>query len=119
MSTALLERTTGTGSSATEHREVAVPITADLSTLLPSQVAVPEASSVAPDDVMIEALTVTIAGLLFIKLAAELLGESALDQAWFWTPGWQAGEAEVSAELAAGLGEVFDNVEDFLADLDH
>jgi hypothetical protein len=41
------------------------------------------------------------------------------EQAWFWTPEWQSGEAQVSVELAAGLGEVFDSVEDFLADLDN
>lgn len=39
-------------------------------------------------------------------------------QAWFWDLEWQAGEAEVTRELAAGHGEVFENVEDFLADLD-
>ncbi len=25
-------------------------------------------------------------------------------QAWFWTPAWQAGEREASAEIAAGRG---------------
>lgn len=39
-------------------------------------------------------------------------------QEWFWTPEWQAGEAAVTIELNAGLGEVFGDVEDFLADLD-
>ena len=40
------------------------------------------------------------------------------DQAWFWTPEWQEGEARVDAEYAAGLGEVFANEDDFLEDLD-
>jgi antitoxin PrlF len=39
-------------------------------------------------------------------------------QAWFWSPRWQAGEAEASAELARGEGETFDSGEAFLAALD-
>ncbi|MFN2496907.1 MAG: hypothetical protein ABR608_13510 [Pseudonocardiaceae bacterium] len=27
---------------------------------------------------------------------------AALNQAWYWTPEWQAGEAEADADLAAG-----------------
>ncbi len=27
---------------------------------------------------------------------------AALDQAWYWTPQWQAGEAEAEADLVAG-----------------
>ena len=38
-------------------------------------------------------------------------------QAWFWTPGWQAGEQEASAELEAGLGNIYENSEDFLESL--
>lgn len=40
------------------------------------------------------------------------------DQAWFWTPEWQEGEARVDAEYAAGLGQFFANEDEFLADLD-
>ena len=39
-------------------------------------------------------------------------------QAWFWTPRWQAGEQEASAELEAGLGDVYESSEDFLKSLD-
>jgi AbrB family looped-hinge helix DNA binding protein len=39
-------------------------------------------------------------------------------QAWFWTPTWQAGEAEASAELERGEGRVFESGEEFLASLD-
>lgn len=39
-------------------------------------------------------------------------------QAWFWSPAWQAGEAEASAELAHGDGETFESGEAFLAALD-
>ena len=37
------------------------------------------------------------------------------DQAWFWTPEWQAGERQVEVDLAAGHpGHVFDTDEEFL-----
>lgn len=39
-------------------------------------------------------------------------------QAWFWTPEWQAGEAEASADIAAGRVTRFISDEDFLASLD-
>ena len=38
-------------------------------------------------------------------------------QAWFWTDGWQAAEAEASRQLAGGQGEVYDSADAFLADL--
>lgn len=38
------------------------------------------------------------------------------DQAWFWTPEWQAREAETDREKAAGGGTVMSD-EEFLADL--
>jgi AbrB family looped-hinge helix DNA binding protein len=41
------------------------------------------------------------------------------DQAWFWTPEWQAKEAEVDAATARGeRGEMFGGGEEFLAFLD-
>jgi hypothetical protein len=39
-------------------------------------------------------------------------------QAWFWTPEWQEGEAEVLAEYEASLSEFFSDEDEFLADLD-
>ena len=40
------------------------------------------------------------------------------DQAWFWTPEWQAKEYEVDREVAAGeKGKIFDTGEEFLANL--
>lgn len=39
------------------------------------------------------------------------------DQAWFWTPEWQAKEAEAEAEILAGGGTVYETGEDFLAAL--
>ncbi len=39
------------------------------------------------------------------------------DQAWFWTPEWQAGEQEVDADLASGKAIPFDTDEAFIAHL--
>jgi antitoxin PrlF len=39
-------------------------------------------------------------------------------QAWFWTPTWQAGEAEAAAEIARGDARVFESGDDFLASFD-
>lgn len=40
------------------------------------------------------------------------------DQAWFWTPEWQAGEHEADADIAAGRGTRYRGDEEFLAALD-
>ncbi len=40
------------------------------------------------------------------------------DQAWFWTPEWQAKEREAEAAIAAREGTFFASEEDFLASLD-
>jgi antitoxin PrlF len=39
------------------------------------------------------------------------------DQAWFWTPEWQAGERLADAEIAAGADTFYDNGEEMLAAL--
>jgi AbrB family looped-hinge helix DNA binding protein len=39
-------------------------------------------------------------------------------QAWFWTPTWQAGEAEAAAEIARGDARVLASGDDFLASLE-
>ena len=52
--------------------------------------------------------TVTLRGMKMIPA----------DQAWFWTPEWQAGEREADADIAAGRTEYFDSEEAFLAALD-
>lgn len=36
------------------------------------------------------------------------------DQAWFWTPEWQAKEREADEDIAAGRGEIFYSDEEFL-----
>jgi len=40
------------------------------------------------------------------------------DQAWFWTPEWQAGEREADEQIARGEGTVYGSTEEFLASLD-
>lgn len=40
------------------------------------------------------------------------------EQAWFWTPRWQAMEREADADLAEGRLTHFERDEDFLAALD-
>lgn len=40
------------------------------------------------------------------------------EQAWFWTPEWQAKEAEADADLAAGRVVSFERVDDMFAALD-
>jgi hypothetical protein len=40
-------------------------------------------------------------------------------QAWFWTPTWQAGEAEAEADIAAGRGTIYETDEAFLESLDN
>jgi len=37
-----------------------------------------------------------------------------LDQAWFWTPQWQAMEREADEDLAAGRYEEFGSLDDFI-----
>jgi antitoxin PrlF len=39
-------------------------------------------------------------------------------QAWFWSPEWQQGEREASADIASGKVHRFDTDEDFLKSLD-
>lgn len=41
-----------------------------------------------------------------------------VDQAWFWTESWQAGEREVDEQIRAGEGTFFGSDEEFLAALD-
>lgn len=40
------------------------------------------------------------------------------DQKWFWTDRWQQMEGEAQADIAAGRVAAFEDVEEFLADLD-
>jgi hypothetical protein len=57
-----------------------------------------ETLEVAPD----------VAGALADYLQLVLV--TAEDQAWFWTPAWQAGEREAEADLVAGRYQAFDTI---------
>lgn len=39
------------------------------------------------------------------------------DQAWFWTPEWQAGERQADEDLKTGNFDDFDTMDDFIASL--
>ena len=41
------------------------------------------------------------------------------DQAWFWTPEWQAGEREADEQITRGEGSIHDSAEEMFAHLDH
>ena len=40
------------------------------------------------------------------------------DQRWFWTPEWQGGEREASAQIAAGQATVYTDPDAMFADLE-
>ncbi len=40
------------------------------------------------------------------------------DQAWFWTPEWQAGERAADADIAAGKSTRYESDEEFLTALE-
>ena len=40
------------------------------------------------------------------------------NQAWFWTPEWQAKEREADADIAAGRGVFFGSDQEFIAHLE-
>jgi hypothetical protein len=68
---------------------------------------------------------ITESGNLEVKLPAGLepgpvhitLESIDPDQAWFWTPEWQAAERKVDESLAAGDYKDFATMDDFIADL--
>ena len=53
-----------------------------------------------------------------VLLRGIIKGPIDADQAWFWTPEWQAGEREADAEIAAGRRTRYRGDEEFLAALD-
>ncbi|GAA3235269.1 hypothetical protein GCM10020216_056840 [Nonomuraea helvata] len=40
------------------------------------------------------------------------------DDAWYWTPGWQAAEAEADADFREGRSRRFDSMEDLFTESD-
>ncbi|WP_344602392.1 AbrB/MazE/SpoVT family DNA-binding domain-containing protein [Sporichthya brevicatena] len=52
-------------------------------------------------------------GVVYVRAVRTI----AADQAWFWSPEWQAGEVEASQEIARGETEKFDSTDEFLKSL--
>lgn len=72
---------------------------------------------------VVAALTMLLATYLELRRSRARLDRIehilvAPDQAWFWTPEWQAGEGEADTDMAAGRSTVARSEEDFLAGLD-
>lgn len=44
---------------------------------------------------------------------------NAIDQEWFWTPEWQAGEREATAQIAAGDVEVCTDFDTMASTFEH
>lgn len=42
----------------------------------------------------------------------------AEEDAWFWTPEWQAKEREADEEIAAGRARTYDSMDELFADID-
>lgn len=67
---------------------------------------------------MIDELPDTAVEGAAVLLRGIIKGPIDPDQAWFWTPEWQAGEREADAEIAPGKGTRYHGDEEFLAALD-
>ncbi|WP_332871970.1 AbrB/MazE/SpoVT family DNA-binding domain-containing protein [Glycomyces dulcitolivorans] len=52
------------------------------------------------------------------RVTAEGIVEIPADQRWFWTPEWQAGEREASADIAAGRTKTYYDIDEMFDDLD-
>jgi len=71
--------------------------------------------TVAIGPLAVDGLMVTATGaLLAASVRAALAAERATDQAWFWTPEWQAGEREASEQIAAGQTKSYDSMDALL-----
>ena len=71
---------------------------------------------------LIEQIDVRLSTLPPAKLVVVLdfvsyLAERDPDQAWFWTPEWQAGERQADEDLRTGNYEDFDTMDDLIASL--
>jgi hypothetical protein len=69
-----------------------------------------EDGSAGPDDL------VTLARAIR-HMAFLILGEHNPDQAWFWTPEWQAGERQADEDIVAGRLTRYGSDEEFLTAL--
>ena len=70
------------------------------------------AAGIAPGRVATFGVVPTVAGVLFRRIDIDP------EQAWFWTPQWQAGEREADRNHAEGRTSVYETSEAFLAALE-
>jgi hypothetical protein len=73
-------------------------------------------------EALIEEIGVRLNALPPAKLVVVLdfvsyLVERDPDQAWFWTPEWQAGERQADEDLKIGNFDDFDTMDDFIISL--
>jgi hypothetical protein len=66
---------------------------------------------------LVEELPDPAVGAAAMLIRGLIEGEIDTDQAWFWTPEWQAGEREADADIAAGRGTLYASDQEFLAAL--
>jgi hypothetical protein len=52
-----------------------------------------------------------------VLLRSIIKGPIDPDQAWFWTPAWQAGEREADQQLTDSEGTVYRSTEEFISHL--
>lgn len=61
--------------------------------------------------------TLSPAKLVVVLDFVNHLAERDPDQAWFWTPAWQAGERQADEDLRTGNYADFDTMDDFITSL--
>ena len=61
--------------------------------------------------------TLPPAKLVVVLDFVSYLAERDPDQAWFWSPEWQAGERQADEDLRTGNYEDFDTMDDLIASL--
>lgn len=59
--------------------------------------------------------TLSPAKLVVVLDFVSYLADRDPDQAWFWTPEWQAGERQADEDLQTGAYKDFDTMDDFIA----
>lgn len=62
--------------------------------------------------------TTRLPGQSVITLVKRIFIPTEPDQAYYWTPVWQAREKEAEQDLRLGRYEVFETMDDFIASLD-
>ena len=75
-----------------------------------------DALTVAIGPLAVDGLMAMATGALIATGHAARRAGRAADQAWFWTPEWQAGEREASEQIAAGATTSYDSMDALFTD---